>query len=97
METEFCRQWKQEVLPRRLLWLCPTLFLAAATVLGVERQGPTVTNATRSKVDVGITIKGAWGTFINGKSYQQMPLDTYKGTMGSGDNGGQWGQSVISH
>ena len=31
----------------------------------------------RSKVDVGLTIQGAWGTFINGKSYQQMPLDTF--------------------
>jgi hypothetical protein len=26
-----------------------------------------------------MTIKGKWGTFINGKSYQQVPLDTYKG------------------
>ena len=30
-------------------------------------------------MDVGLTIHGDWGTFINGKSYQQMPLDTYKG------------------
>lgn len=28
---------------------------------------------------MGVTIKGRWGTFINGKSYQQMPIDTYKG------------------
>jgi hypothetical protein len=32
----------------------------------------------QSKVGIGVTIKGRWGTFINGKSYQQMPLDTFK-------------------
>jgi len=39
--------------------------------------GLSLAGIGRSKVDVGLTIKGAWGTFINGKSYQQMPLDTF--------------------
>ncbi|MHC4679893.1 MAG: BNR repeat-containing protein, partial [Planctomycetota bacterium] len=39
--------------------------------------GLSLTRIGRSKVDVGLTIEGPWGTFINGKSYQQMPLDTF--------------------
>ncbi len=44
-----------------------------------QKSGLTVTKVTRSKVDAALTIEGRWGTYINGKSYQQMPLDTYKG------------------
>jgi hypothetical protein len=44
-----------------------------------QKSGLTVTKVTRSKVDAALTIEGRWGTFINGKSYQQMPIDTYKG------------------
>jgi len=44
-----------------------------------QRSGLTVTKVTRSKVGSALTIDGRWGTFINGKSYQQMPVDTYKG------------------
>lgn len=37
-----------------------------------------VIKVSKSRVDVAHTIEGKWGTFINGKSYQQMPLDSYK-------------------
>jgi len=42
-------------------------------------EGMVLVKAGRSRVDVGVTIDGQWGTFINGKSYQQMPLETHKG------------------
>jgi hypothetical protein len=51
----------------------------SAETRGAEPQRLTVANVTSSKVDMALTIVGRWGTFINGKSYQQMPLDTYKG------------------
>ena len=44
-----------------------------------QKRDLSVTKVTRSKVDAALTIEGKWGTFINGKSYQQMPLDTYNG------------------
>lgn len=59
--------------------LCSAVLLMSAGAMGIEREGPAVTKVARSKVDAGVTITGRWGTFINGKSYQQMPLDTHKG------------------
>lgn len=73
------RQLGKMASPKRLLWLCAIVFLTEALAMGAECQGPAIAGVARSKVDVGVTIKGKWGTFINGKSYQQMPLDTYKG------------------
>ena len=52
---------------------------ATACNLQNQKSGLTVTKVTRSKVDAALTIEGRWGTFINGKSYQQMPIDTYRG------------------
>ena len=43
------------------------------------KGGLSVTKVTRDKVGEALTISGRWGTFINGKSYQQMPIETYKG------------------
>jgi len=42
-------------------------------------DGLVLNKIGQSKVDAALTIGGRWGTFINGKNYQQMPLDTYKG------------------
>ena len=42
-------------------------------------EGLRLTKIGQSKIDMGVTIDGLWGTFVNGKSYQQMPLDTFKG------------------
>ena len=44
-----------------------------------QKSGLMVTKVTQSKVGSALTISGRWGTFINGKSYQQMPIETYKG------------------
>lgn len=66
------------VLPKRL-WLCLILLFTGAVAQAVEPNGLTVTSAIKTKVDAGMTLVGKWGTFINGKSYQQMPLDTFKG------------------
>ncbi|MHC4121011.1 MAG: BNR repeat-containing protein [Planctomycetota bacterium] len=44
-----------------------------------EPKDLALTRGGQSKIDMGVTIEGRWGTFINGKSYQQMPLDTFKG------------------
>ena len=66
-------------LPRQLRYFCLVLSFTGSLAMGAESTGLTVTKVIKSKVDVSMTIKGAWGTFINGKSYQQMPLDTYKG------------------
>ena len=41
-------------------------------------KGMTVTKVIRSKVDAALTFEGRWGTFINGKSYQQMPIQRAK-------------------
>ena len=43
-----------------------------------QKSGIT-TKVTRSKVGSALTISGRWGNFINGKSYQRMPIETYKG------------------
>ena len=47
----------------------------AACNLQKQKSGLTVTKVSKSKVDAALTIDGRWGTFINGKSYQQMPLE----------------------
>lgn len=51
----------------------------SACSLKDQESGLTMTKVSMSKVDAALTIEGRWGTFINGKSYQQMPVDTYKG------------------
>ena len=79
MEVGSFRQLSQMALPKQLLCLCFILLFAGTVAMGAEPKGLTVTKVTRSKVDAALTIDGRWGTFINGKSYQQMPLDTYKG------------------
>jgi len=66
-------------LPKQFRCFCLVLLFTGSLAMGAESTGLTVTKVIKSKVDVGMTIKGAWGTFINGKSYQRMPLDTYKG------------------
>jgi len=66
-------------LPKQLRCFCLVLLFTGSLAMGAEPTGLKVTKVIKSKVDVGMTIKGAWGTFINGKSYQRMPLDTYKG------------------
>ena len=53
------------------LLLVPFMF-EAAYGLDLNKTGQSI-------VDEALTIDGRWGTFINGKSYQQMPLDTYQG------------------
>jgi len=66
-------------LPLCILTLCFLALIAGAEVRAEEQSGLTVTKVSRSKVDKAMTIEGRWGTFINGKSYQQMPVDSYTG------------------
>ena len=79
MEADSFRQLPQMALPKQLRCLCLILLFTGTVALGAGPKGLTVTKVIRSKVDVGMTIKGRWGTFINGKSYQRSALDTYKG------------------
>ena len=79
MKADFSRQLSQMALPKQLRCLCLILLFTGTVALGAEPKGLTVTKVMKTKVDVGMTIRGKWGTFINGKSYQQMPLDTHKG------------------
>lgn len=56
--------------------------ILASTVEARDALAPgglSVTRPAESRVDGCVVIQGNWGTFINGKSYQQNPLDTFKG------------------
>lgn len=65
---------------KKHLWLLSlALLLTSMVARGEDPKGLKVTKVISNKVDVGVTISGTWGSFINGKSYQQTPLDTYQG------------------
>lgn len=66
-------------IPLCILTVWAVALIAGTPVRGQEPGQLAVTNVSRSKVDKAMTIEGRWGTFINGKSYQRMPVDSYKG------------------
>jgi len=79
MEVGFFRQHSQMAVVKQALYLYLILLFTCTEALGAEPKDLMVVKVTRSKVDAALTINGRWGRFINGKSYQQMPLDTYMG------------------
>lgn len=83
MKPDFSWKLSQMALAKQLPFLYLIMFFTGTMVLGAEPKDLTVTQVIKTKVDVGMAIKGEWGTFINGKSYQQMPLDTHKGWPGT--------------
>lgn len=67
-------------LPEKWLWLCLDLLLPCTVAQFQKLHGLTVNRAIGTQVDAALTISGKWSNLINGKSCQQMPLDTFKGS-----------------